>query len=82
MLKYQTKIGRVNISPHSKKPKREKSKYLYNILCIAAGKEAESVCEHGVRRIFGTRRNEMTGDWRRLHNEELNDLYCSPNIVR
>jgi len=28
------------------------------------------------------RRDEVTGKWRRLHNEELNDLYCSPNIVR
>ena len=33
-------------------------------------------------RIFGPRREEVTGDWRRLHNEELNDLYSSPNIVR
>ena len=33
-------------------------------------------------RIFGCRRDEVTGEWRRLHNEELNDLYCSPNIVR
>ena len=33
-------------------------------------------------RIFGPRRDEVTGDWRRLHNEELNDLYSSPNIVR
>ena len=35
-----------------------------------------------LRRIFGRRRDKVTGDWRRLHNEELNDLYCLPNIVR
>jgi len=35
-----------------------------------------------LRGIFGHRRDEVTGDWRRLHNEELNDLYSSPNIVR
>jgi len=33
-------------------------------------------------RIFGPRRDEETGEWTRLHNEELNDLYSSPNIVR
>jgi len=35
-----------------------------------------------LRRIFGPKRDEVTGEWRRLHNEELNDLYSSPNIVR
>jgi hypothetical protein len=35
-----------------------------------------------LRRIFGPRRDEVTGEWRKLHKEELNDLYCSPNITR
>jgi len=35
-----------------------------------------------LRGIFGAKRDEVTGEWRKLHNEELNDLYCSPNIVR
>jgi len=34
------------------------------------------------RRIFGPKRDEVTWEWRKLHNEELNDLYRSPNIVR
>jgi len=35
-----------------------------------------------LRRIFGPKRDEVTGEWRRLHYEELNDLYSSPNINR
>jgi len=35
-----------------------------------------------LRRIFGPRRVEVTGEWRGLHNDELNDLYSSPSIVR
>ena len=35
-----------------------------------------------LRRMFGPKRVEVTGEWRKLHNEEFNDRYCSPNIVR
>ena len=35
-----------------------------------------------LRRIFGPKRDEVTGEWRNLHNEEQNNLYSSPNIVR
>ena len=35
-----------------------------------------------LRRIFGPNREEVTREWRKLHNEEFNDLYSSPNIVR
>jgi hypothetical protein len=46
--------------------------------------------EHGLRvfenrvlrRLFGPKRDEVTGDWRKLHNEELHNLYPSPNIIR
>jgi hypothetical protein len=46
-------------------------------------KQRLRVFENSVlRRVFGPKRNEVTGKWRRLHKEELNDLYSSPNIVR
>jgi hypothetical protein len=35
-----------------------------------------------LRRIFGLKRDEVTGEWRKLHNEELRDLYSSPSIIR
>jgi hypothetical protein len=35
-----------------------------------------------LRRVFGPKRDEVTGEWRELHNEELNDLFSLPNIVR
>ena len=39
------------------------------------------VFENRVLRIFGPKRDEVTGEWRKLHNEELNDMYSSPTIV-
>jgi hypothetical protein len=35
-----------------------------------------------LRRIFGPKRDEVTGDWKKLHNEDLHNLYSSPNIIR
>ena len=35
-----------------------------------------------LRRVFGPKRDQVTGEWRKLHNEELRDLYSLPNIVR
>jgi hypothetical protein len=40
------------------------------------------VFENRLLRIFGPRRDEVTGEWRKLHNEELRDLYPSPSIIR
>jgi hypothetical protein len=43
----------------------------------------DTVFENRVlRRIFGPKRDEVAGQWRKLHNKELNDLYSSPNIIR
>ena len=56
-------------------------------LCICSFKLVEEprlrVFENRLlRRIFGSKRDEVTGEWRKLYKEQLNDLYCSPNIVR
>jgi hypothetical protein len=40
------------------------------------------VFENRVMRVFGPKRDEVKGEWRKLHNEELNDLFFLPNIVR
>ena len=45
-------------------------------------KRTLSVFENRVLRIFGPKRDEVTGEWRKLHNEELSDLYSLPNIVQ
>jgi hypothetical protein len=40
------------------------------------------VFENGARKIFGPKRDEVMGGWRKLHNEELNYLYCLPSVIR
>jgi hypothetical protein len=39
------------------------------------------VSENRVLRVFGPKRDKVTGEWRKLHSEELNDLHCSPNFT-
>jgi hypothetical protein len=43
---------------------------------------AEGFREHGAQQIFGPKRDEVTGEWKRLHKKELYVLYSSPNIIR
>jgi hypothetical protein len=44
--------------------------------------DAKSIDRGVLRRIFGPKRDEVTGEWRKLHNEELHIWYSSPNIIR
>ena len=49
---------------------------------IEGGRRLKLFENRVLKRIFGPKRNEVTRGWKKLHNEELNNLYCSPNIVR
>jgi len=51
-------------------------------LTLSEGRRLTVFENRVLRRIFGSKRDEVTGVWRKLHNEEFNDLYSSPNIVR
>jgi hypothetical protein len=57
--------------------------YLFIYLCILREEHRLDVSENSVlRRIFGPKRDEVTGGWRKLHNEELHNSYSSPSIIR
>jgi hypothetical protein len=49
---------------------------------IKGGTLTEGVENRVLRRIFGQKRDEVTGEWRKLHNEKLRDLYSLPSIIR
>jgi hypothetical protein len=54
-----------------------------NLVCnIKGGTQTEGVENRVLRRIFEPKRGEVTGDWRKLHNEELHNLYSSPKRIR
>jgi hypothetical protein len=55
---------------------------LYGSLTLREERKLRVFKNRALRRVFGPKRNEVTGDWRKLHNEELNYLYSLPNIVR
>jgi len=57
--------------------------WVWNLVSHIEGGTRLRVFESMVlRRIFGPKRDEVTGEWRKLHNEELTDLYSSPHIIR
>jgi hypothetical protein len=53
----------------------------HGLLTLREGHRLREFENRVLEKIFGPKRDEATGDWRKLHNEELHNLYSSPNIV-
>jgi hypothetical protein len=51
-------------------------------LYIKVREQTDGVWEQNAGRIFGPKRDEVAGDWKKLHNDELHNLYSSPDIIR
>jgi hypothetical protein len=51
-------------------------------LTLREGRRLKVFENRVLRKIFGPKRDEVTGEWRKLHNEELNELYSAPNIMQ
>jgi hypothetical protein len=59
-----------------------KSLYINSLLTVREEHTLGVYENREVTRIFGPKRDEVIGGWRKLHNEELHNLYCSPSIIR
>ena len=56
--------------------------FIYLFISLREGRRLRAFENRVLRRVFGPKRDEVTGEWRKLHNQELSDLYSLPNIVR
>jgi len=56
--------------------------YVCVCVCVCVRERERERANRVLRRIFGSKTDDVTGQWRKLHNEERNDLYCSPDIFQ
>ena len=76
-----TNVRLLDLSQHQFQPQHPGSNMILNCLLVS-GVKAYRFLHVSLVIIFGPERDEVTREWRKLHNDELNDLYCSPNTFR